>query len=42
MQQFERLFYLAPELNFIEISVEQGFSLSSMEQIENEKPDQEW
>ena len=42
MKQTERRGYLIPEIEVLEMSVEQGFSGSNMETIKPEKPEQEW
>ena len=34
--------YLTPEIEVAEIKVEQGFSISNMEPINPEKPEQDW
>lgn len=34
--------YFAPEMEMLPIEVEQGFALSNMEPIEEEKPEQYW
>lgn len=34
--------YLAPEVEVLQIEVEQGFEGSNMESIGDEKPEQEW
>ena len=34
--------YLAPDVEVIRVAAEQGFSGSNMEQIGNEKDEQEW
>lgn len=42
MKTNEESGYLAPEIEVVTIEVEQGFSLSNMEPIGPEKPEQEW
>lgn len=42
MKQTERRGYLAPEIEVIEMNVEQGFAGSNLENIKPEKPEQEW
>ena len=42
MKNSEQGTYLIPEIEVNEICVEHGFSLSNMEPINPEKPEQEW
>ena len=34
--------YTSPKLEVIEVEIEQGFSISNMESIEDDKPEQDW
>jgi len=34
--------YFAPKIELLTIKVEQGFTISNMEYIESENPEQEW
>lgn len=42
MQKIKQKGYLSPDLEVEFVEVEEGFSLSNMESIETEKPEQEW
>ena len=42
MNNNEQRRYLAPKIEALEISVEQGFTLSNMEQLGEEKNPVEW
>ena len=42
MQTNHQWGYLAPEIEVLQIEVEQGFVISNMESIDSEKPEQEW
>ena len=42
MKTFEQRVYLTPKIEVHEIKVEQGFTLSNMENVGNSKPEQSW
>ena len=42
MKKSEQRGYLAPEIEVVEMSVEQGFAGSNLENIQPEKPEQGW
>jgi len=42
MKKSEQRGYLAPEIEVVDMSVEQGFAGSNLENIQPEKPEQEW
>ena len=42
MKTFEQRVYLTPKIEVNEIEVEQGFTLSNMENVGNAKPEQSW
>ena len=42
MKKSEQRGYLAPEIEVNEVMAEQGFAGSNLENIETEKPEEEW
>lgn len=42
MKKSEQRGYLAPEIEVVDMSVEQGFAGSNLENIQPEKPEQGW
>ena len=42
MKKSEQKGYLAPEIEVVDMSVEQGFAGSNLENIQPEKPEQGW
>ena len=42
MKTFEQMVYLSPKIGVNEIEVEQGFTLSNMENVGDSKPEQSW